>query len=154
MFANKGLLLHRNNYKIILYKLLVLDRNTCNYTTGCKLFVLDRNTWNYTIEWKLFVLDKNTWNYTNVWKLFVLDRNTWNQGQWPRGVMVKAMDCGIVVSEFVLQSLYNVHFRANALGKGMNPPYPPSYGLIKLYHYCSYMRMSLALNNLQRLICH
>ena len=39
----------------------------------------------------------------------------------PRGVMVKAMDCGILVSEFVLQSRYYVHFRANILGKGMNP---------------------------------
>ena len=39
----------------------------------------------------------------------------------PRGVMVKAMDSRIVVSEFVLQSLYFVHFRANTLGKGMNP---------------------------------
>ena len=29
----------------------------------------------------------------------------------PRGVMVKAMDCGIVVSEFELQSRYCVHFR-------------------------------------------
>ena len=38
----------------------------------------------------------------------------------PRGVMVKAMDCGIVVSEFVLQSRYYVHFRTNTLGKGMN----------------------------------
>ena len=47
----------------------------------------------------------------------------------PRGVMVKVMDWGIVVSEFVLQSRYYVHFRANTLGKGMNPPYPPSYGL-------------------------
>ena len=35
--------------------------------------------------------------------------------------MVKAMDYGIVVSEFVLQSRYYIHFRANALGKGMNP---------------------------------
>ena len=34
--------------------------------------------------------------------------------------MVKAMDCGIVVSEFVLQSRYYVHFRANTLGKDMN----------------------------------
>ena len=34
----------------------------------------------------------------------------------PRGVMVKAMDGGIVVSEFVLQSRYE-------------PPYPPSYWL-------------------------
>ena len=39
----------------------------------------------------------------------------------PRGVMVKAMDCGIVVREFVLQSRYYVHFRANTLGKGMSP---------------------------------
>ena len=39
----------------------------------------------------------------------------------PRGVLVKAMDCGIVVREFVLQSRYYVHFRANTLGNGMNP---------------------------------
>ena len=42
----------------------------------------------------------------------------------PRGVMVKAMDCGIVVSEFVFQSHYYVHF-----WKRYEPPYPPSYGL-------------------------
>ena len=42
-------------------------------------------------------------------------------GGCPRGVMVKAMNCGIVVREFVLQSRYYVHFRANTLGKGMNP---------------------------------
>ena len=39
----------------------------------------------------------------------------------PRGVMVKTMDCGIEVREFILQSRYYVHFRANTLGKGMNP---------------------------------
>ena len=39
----------------------------------------------------------------------------------PCGVMVKAMNCGIVVCEFVLQSRYYVHFWANTLGKGMNP---------------------------------
>ena len=39
----------------------------------------------------------------------------------PRGVMVKAMDCVIVVSEFV-------HFRGNALGKGMNPLINPAMG--------------------------
>ena len=42
-------------------------------------------------------------------------------GGGPRGVMVKAMNCGIVVREFVLQLRYYVHFRANTLGKGMNP---------------------------------
>ena len=46
----------------------------------------------------------------------------------PRGVMVKAMDSGIVVSEFVLQSRYYVHFRANTLGKGMNALILPAMG--------------------------
>ena len=45
-----------------------------------------------------------------------------------RGVMVKAMDCGIVVSEFVLQSRYYIHFRANTLGKGMHPLSLPAMG--------------------------
>ena len=46
----------------------------------------------------------------------------------PRGVMVKAMDCGIVVSEFVFQSRYYVHFRANTLGKGINTIILPAMG--------------------------
>ena len=46
----------------------------------------------------------------------------------PCGVMVKAMDCGIIVCEFVLQSRYYVHIRVNTLGKGMNS-FPSSYGL-------------------------
>ena len=46
---------------------------------------------------------------------------------YPRGVIVKAMNCGIVVREFVLQSRYYV--RANTLGKGMNPLIlPPAIG--------------------------
>ena len=53
-----------------------------------------------------------------------------NNHQWcPRGVMVKAMNYGIVVREFVLQSRCYVHFRANTLGKGMNPLIlPPAMG--------------------------
>ncbi len=43
--------------------------------------------------------------------------------------MVKAMDCGTVVSEFEFQSRYYVHFRTNTLDKRYEPPYPPSYGL-------------------------
>ena len=42
--------------------------------------------------------------------------------------MVKAMNCGIVVCEFVLQSRYYVDFRANTLGKGMNPLILPAIG--------------------------
>ena len=46
----------------------------------------------------------------------------------PRGVMVKAMDCGIVVRESGLQWRYYVHFRENTLGKGMNPLILPAMG--------------------------
>ena len=45
-----------------------------------------------------------------------------------RGVMVKAMDCGIVISGFVLQSRYYVHFQANTLGIGMKPLILPAMG--------------------------
>ena len=45
-----------------------------------------------------------------------------------RGVMVKAMDCKIVVSEFVFQSHDYVHFRANTFGKGINPLILPAMG--------------------------
>ena len=46
----------------------------------------------------------------------------------PCGVMVKALDYGIVEREFVLQSCYYVHFWANTLGKGMNPLIFPAMG--------------------------
>ena len=45
-----------------------------------------------------------------------------------RGVMVKAMACGIVVREFALQSRYYVHFRADTLGKDMKPLILPAMG--------------------------
>ena len=47
----------------------------------------------------------------------------------PHDVMVKALDCRIVASEFVLQLRYYVHFRSNTFGKSMNPTYPSCYGL-------------------------
>ena len=45
----------------------------------------------------------------------------------PRGVIVKAMDCRIVVREFVLQSRYYVHFREIYPRERYEPP--SSYGL-------------------------
>ena len=44
--------------------------------------------------------------------------------------MVKAMDCGIVEREFVLESCYYVHFQANTLREGMNPLILPAMGYI------------------------
>ena len=55
------------------------------------------------------------------------------QPEWiwgcPRGEMVKAMDCGIILSEFVLQLCYYIHFGTNTLGKGMSPLILPAMGL-------------------------
>ena len=49
-------------------------------------------------------------------------------GECPCGVMVKALDCGIVVSRFVLQSRYYVCFQTNTLGKGMSLFFLPAIG--------------------------
>ena len=57
--------------------------------------------------------------------------------------MVKAMDYGIVVSEFVLQSRYYIHFQTNTLWKVWTPL--SSQLWIKEYHYCSSRSMALAL---------
>ena len=63
----------------------------------------------------------------DTWELTILPKSK-ERGR-PCGVMVKAMNCGIVGREFVLQSRYYVHFRANTLGKGMNPLIlPPAMG--------------------------
>ena len=42
--------------------------------------------------------------------------------------MFKAMDCGIVISEYELQLRYYVHFQTNILGEGMNPLILPAIG--------------------------
>ena len=67
----------------------------------------------------------------------------------PRGVMVKAMDCGIVVREFVLQSRNYVHFRVKYPWERYEPPYPPSYGSNSTTTVLL-GAMALALNNLKR----
>ena len=54
---------------------------------------------NYTLNRFAFLTGQTT-------KLFVI------RG-CPRGVMVKTLNCGIVVSEFKLHSTYYVHFRTN-----------------------------------------
>ena len=51
-----------------------------------------------------------------------------NQQVCARGVIVKAMYCGIVVSEFVFQWRYYFHIRANTLGEVMSPFILPAMG--------------------------
>ena len=56
------------------------------------------------------------------------NRETERKWGCPRGVMVKALDSKIVVSEFVFQSHYYIHFLANTLGKGMKLLILPAMG--------------------------
>ena len=44
--------------------------------------------------------------------------------------MVKAMDCGIVVSEFELQLRYYIHFRTHTIGKDIKQLILPTIGYI------------------------
>ena len=73
-----------------------------------------------------FEEEENKMSKEFILKAFKLFQIMWGGG--PRDVMVTAIDCRIVVSEFVLQSRYYVHFRANTLGKGMNPLILPAMG--------------------------
>ena len=56
---------------------------------------------------------QDIWKKGNSKYLGILKADTHKQRECPRGVMVKAMDCKIVVSEFELQLRYYVHFRTN-----------------------------------------
>ena len=46
----------------------------------------------------------------------------------PFSVGVNVLACDIVVCEFELNPCYNVHFRDNNFGKGMNPLIPSAMG--------------------------
>ena len=74
----------------------------------------------------LFFLRTFSYLYNHFYSLYTdLEILTMHiRGGCPRGVMVKAMECGIVVSEFVLQSRYYIHFRANTHWERYEPPYP------------------------------
>ena len=60
-------------------------------------------------------------------------------------VMANMLDCNILANEFELQSCFYIHFRANSLGKGMNPLIHHLQLCVKMYDYSSTTRMTLAL---------
>ena len=75
-------------------------------------FNLSASAVKFCIFWqKEFMGISHDWNYS-------IQSVRKRLGICPRGVMVKAMECGIIESEFELQSCYYVHFRTNTLGKG------------------------------------
>ena len=92
--------------------------------------------WLYRILRKIYMFLKFLSNHQFIWMNVKKNwkrykhkiNNTKQKRGCPRGVMVKAMDCGIIVSQFVLQLHYYIHFRANTLGKGMNPLILPAMG--------------------------
>ena len=68
----------------------------------------------------IFYLVENFGTHGTCKNLIITDSSSSQQG-CPRDAMVKALDSGIVVSEFERQSRYYVHFWTNTLAKGMNP---------------------------------
>ena len=80
----------------------------------------------------LYISNTHTHTHTHIYIYIYIERERERDGRKRErcrlGVMFIAMDCGIVVSEFVLQSRYNVYFRANTQGKGMNPLILPAMG--------------------------
>ena len=85
----------------------------------------------FVFHLSLYHLTFSIWDFTSFHGLYLFICQSVNKGRMrgcSRGVMVKAMDCGIVVHEFVLQSRYYVHLRANTLGKGMNALILPAMG--------------------------
>ena len=62
--------------------------------------------------------------------LFLMKQVKYHNGfrKCPLGVIVKAMDSRIIVSEFELQLRYYIHFQTNTIGKGMNPLIHPAMG--------------------------
>ena len=72
----------------------------------------------YIYIYSQIVIGKENEYFTAMWDKRLQEKE---KGGCPRGVMIKTMDCGIVVSEFKLQSHYYVHFWTNPLGKGILP---------------------------------
>ena len=70
----------------------------------------------------------------------------------PCGEVINVLDCNILVSEFELQLRYCIDFRTNILKKGISsliPHYARGYIDSLLF----FLRMDLALNNPQKMIC-
>ena len=93
----------------------IVNKNTNGEHPNESIIKICQNTW------------KNPWDFSRLAATQTPVKNYQLMLVWktlkgcPRGVMVKAMDCEIVVSQFVLQSRYYVHFRENTLGNGMKP---------------------------------
>ena len=109
--------------KSFLTKYILPDENICLYK-----YTKDAVGWlvGYVKPWWLIKCWSQSFFQAIIWFQVTIPI-------WLGGVLTvkwfKAMDYGIVVSKFEFQSRYYVHFRTNTLGKGMNPLYPPSYGL-------------------------
>ena len=63
-------------------------------------------------------------------------------------VVANVLDSDIVVSEFELHSLCNIHFRTYILGKDVNSLIHHPQPWIKSYHCSTSTRIAMALNNI------
>ena len=100
-------------------------RNVVNFTIKMKTIVRKPLRIKIIIWFKWwFLFDYNFFAHSYIVSCKYRPYENQQKKRCPHGVMVKAMDCGIVV----LQSRYYVHFRTNTLGKGMNLLILPAMG--------------------------
>ena len=88
-------------------QLIILDKTSSNNKKDKSNITIS------TIRVRKSYNEETGWSNQGILKRFHLPN--------PRGVVVKAMNCRIGVSEFELHLRYYVHFRTNILEKSMNP---------------------------------
>ena len=69
-----------------------------------------------SIDFNLFI----SWTYLYIYLFLFSVKTPWRN-------LLMLLDCDVVVNEFEPQSRYDVHFRANSPGKGMNLFILPTY---------------------------
>ena len=119
----------KNLHNIIWYQVFQSNINNLHNIIWYQVCLF--NTYNLqTVPWFLILLS-NT-NYLHTFKCYQVFLS--KIGGCPRGVMVKAMDCGILVSSFSSRAVTST-FRQIPLGEVWAPL--SSQLWVRQYHYCS-----------------
>ena len=116
----------------VIYRLQFISTDLYHFAVIYRLQFISTDLYHFAVIYRLQFFSTNLYHfppslsmcvYTNLYYFAPINQsiNLSLIRGCPRGVMVKAMDFGIVVCEFEIQSRYHVHFRRITLGKGMNP---------------------------------
>ena len=117
--------------------------NTLDITFNC--LVVYRGQTN-----ELFIAINIALFYSQKNKMFIKIRNLLESPC----VKATVLHCSLKVGKFKFQPSYYVHFQTNMIGWVLKSPSLIPSAQVNLYHWCSYRRMVLTLNNPLSLILH